>query len=233
MCAAPATTGRSGRERSSGCTRTQGPDLSDPDERSATTDAGLQRGLGPVAATTLVAGAVIGTGIFVSPAIVAREVGAPGLSLLVWLVCGLLALCGGLCFAELGAAIPRTGGTYAFLHRAFRVRWLPFLFGWAMFAVVLTGVMAAVATAFATYAGHFLSPVMPYGVWSQRFVAIGCILFLTLMNVLGVGVGGRIQIVLTVVKVASIASLIGFGLALGGRGAGGLAPMLPDSPPAS
>ncbi|MGH7464620.1 MAG: amino acid permease, partial [Longimicrobiales bacterium] len=154
-------------------------------ERNSGSDEPLVRGLGPVAALMLVAGAVIGTGIFVSPSIVAREVGAPGLSLLVWVVCGVLALAGGLCFAELGAAIPRSGGTYAFLHRAFGQRWLPFLFGWSMFAVVLTGVMAAVATAFAIYAGHFLGRVFPYGIWTQRAVAIGCIAFLTAMNVAG------------------------------------------------
>lgn len=192
------------------------------------TDEPLVRGLGPLAALMLVAGAVIGTGIFVSPSIVAREVGAPGLSLLVWVVCGILALAGGLCFAELGAAIPRSGGTYAFLHRAFGQRWLPFLFGWSMFAVVLTGVMAAVATAFAIYAGHFLGRVIPYGIWTQRAVAIGCIAFLTAMNITGVRVGGRIQVLFTITKVAGVVLLIVVGLTLG-EDAGSLAPMLPDT----
>jgi APA family basic amino acid/polyamine antiporter len=191
-------------------------------------DEPLVRGLGPVAALMLVAGAVIGTGIFVSPSIVAREVGAPGLSLLVWVVCGVLAVAGGLCFAELGAAIPRSGGTYAFLHRAFGQRWLPFLFGWSMFAVVLTGVMAAVATAFAIYAGHFLGRVFPYGIWTQRAVAIGCIVFLTAMNVVGVRVGGRIQVVFTLAKIAGVVLLIVAGLALG-EGTGSLAPVLPGT----
>jgi APA family basic amino acid/polyamine antiporter len=199
-------------------------------ERNSGSDEPLARVLGPVAALTLVAGAVIGTGIFVSPSIVAREVGAPGLSLLVWGVCGLLALAGGLCFAELGAAIPRSGGTYAFLHRAFGQRWLPFLFGWSMFAVVLTGVMAAVATAFASYAGHFLGRVIPYGVWTQRAVAIGCIAFLTVMNVAGARVGGRIQVLFTAAKVAGVALLIVAGLTLGDD-LGGLAPVLPERSP--
>jgi APA family basic amino acid/polyamine antiporter len=193
------------------------------------TSEGLIRGLGPGAATTLVAGAVIGSGIFLSPSIVAREVGAPGLSLLVWIVCGVLALSGGLCFAELGAAIPRSGGTYAFLHRAFRQRWLPFLFGWSMFAIVLTGVMAAVATAFATYAGHFLDDVIPYGTWTRRGVAIGCIAFLALMNVAGVRVGGRIQVVFTIAKIAGVLSLIVAGLVFGGDSTGSLSPLLPDA----
>jgi basic amino acid/polyamine antiporter, APA family len=193
----------------------------------------LRRGLSALGATTLVAGAVIGSGIYLSPSIVARQTGAPGLSMAVWLLCGALALCGALCFAELGAAIPRTGGTYAFLRRAFRVRWLPFLFGWSMFAVVLTGVMAAVATAFATYAGHFLSPHISYGVWTQRIVAVACITFLTIMNVMGVHVGGRIQIGLTFIKIGTIAALILAGLLLPGERAGSFAPFLPAAVPAS
>lgn len=190
----------------------------------------LVRGLGVVDATTLVAGAVIGTGIFLVPSIVARQVGAPGLSLMVWLVCGFLATSGALCFAELGAAIPRTGGTYAFLYRAFRTPLLPFLFGWSMFFVVLTGVMAAVATAFATYAGFFLEGVIPYGEWTQRMVAIGCILFLTAMNCIGVRVGGKIQVAFTVLKVGALAGLIVPGLLLGATRDGGLRPLLPAEP---
>jgi APA family basic amino acid/polyamine antiporter len=91
--------------------------------------------------------------------------------------------------------------------------------------------MAAVATAFATYAGFFLDDVIPYGVWTQRLVAIACILFLTAMNVIGVRVGGRIQVLFTVVKVGALAALIGAGLLLGG-GQGGLAPLLPVGRPA-
>lgn len=194
-------------------------------------DTELRRGLSPLAATMLVAGAVIGSGIYLSPGLVARQVGAPGVSLAVWVVCGVLALSGGLCYAELGAAIPRTGGTYAYLERAFRARWLPFLFGWSMFAVVLTGVMAAVATAFATYAGYFLSPHIAYGIWTQRLVAVGCIGFLTVMNCVGVQVGGRIQIGMTFVKIGALAALIAAGLLLPGARPGGLTPLLPEAAP--
>lgn len=194
---------------------------------------GLRRGLGPLAATAVVAGAVIGTGIFVSPAIVAAEVGAPGLSLLVWFVCGALAVAGGLCYAELGAAIPRSGGTYAFLYRAFRVEWLPFLFGWSMLAVVLTGVMAAVATAFASYAGHFVGRVVPYGLWTQRVVAIGAIVFLTALNCRSVRAGGRVQIVFTTAKIAGVGALIAAGLlAVSGGYEGSLQPFAPAGAPA-
>jgi amino acid transporter len=188
----------------------------------------LRRGLGPWAATALVAGAVIGTGIFVSPSLVAAQVGAPGLALLVWVVCGLLALAGGLCYAELAAAIPETGGIYVYLRRAFGGDLLPFLFGWSMFFVVLTGVMAAVATAFAIYAGHFLEPIMPYGVWTQRAVAVGCIAFLAVVNIVGVTVGGQVQVVFTTIKVTALAALVVTGLVMAGTvGQGALLPMLP------
>lgn len=195
---------------------------------------GLIRGLGGVGATALVAGTVIGTGIFVSPSLVADQVGAPGLSLLVWAVCGLLALCGGLCYAELGAALPRTGGQYAYFRRAFPGELLPFLFGWSMFFVVLTGVQAAVATAFAIYAGYFLDPVISYGVWEQRLVAISCIAFLAAMNIIGVAMGGRIQVLVTILKVAALAGLVAVGLRLGPgvASSGALAPLLPEGAPA-
>jgi basic amino acid/polyamine antiporter, APA family len=190
----------------------------------------LVRGLGVGGATALVAGTVIGTGIFVSPSLVADQVGAPGLSLLVWALCGLLALCGGLCYAELASALPRTGGQYAYFRRAFGGELFSFLFGWSMFFVVLTGVQAAVATAFAIYAGYFLAPVVSYGVWEQRAVAGACIALLAVMNILGVAIGGRIQVWVTVLKVGALATLVGAGLWLGGgaEAPGALAPLLPE-----
>lgn len=201
--------------------------MSPPPEGSS--QGSLFRGLGPVGATALVAGTVIGTGIFVSPSIVADQVGAPGLSLLVWVLCGLLALAGGLCYAELSAALPRTGGQYEYFRRAFGGELIPFLFGWAMFFVVLTGVQAAVATAFAIYAGYFLEGVVPYGVWQQRLVAVSCIAFLATMNILGVVIGGRIQVLFTILKVTALAGLVVAGLWLGGSEApGSVAPLLPE-----
>lgn len=192
-------------------------------------DPGLIRGLGPWSATALVAGTVIGTGIFVSPSIVAAQVGAPGLALAVWVVCGLLALAGGLCYAELGAALPRTGGQYEYFRRAFGGDLVPFLFGWAMFFVVLTGVQAAVATAFAIYAGYFLEGVVPWGVWPQRVLAVASIAALATVNIVGVTHGGRVQVALTVLKVGALATLVVVGFALGpGVGGAGLSPVLPE-----
>ncbi len=113
------------------------------------------RGLGALEATTLVVGGIIGASMFLVPAFVADEIGAPGLSLTVWVVTGLLATCGALCMAELGAAIPETGGTYAFLRRAYGSTPIPFLFGWTMFFAISTAAIGAVGTSVAIYAGFF------------------------------------------------------------------------------
>ncbi|MBI4550707.1 MAG: amino acid permease [Candidatus Latescibacteria bacterium] len=187
----------------------------------------LLRGLGLVESTTLVVGGIIGSGIFLVPSIVARETGAPGLSLAVWVVCAVLATCGALCYAELSAALPETGGTYPFLRRAYRVPIFSFLFGWSLFFVIMTGAIGAVATAFASYAGYFLGQAVPYGPWTQRLVAVSCILFLTAMNCLGVRVGGQIQNLFTFLKVAALVGLIGVGLLFGHRAGTPLTPFLP------
>jgi APA family basic amino acid/polyamine antiporter len=175
----------------------------------------------------LVAGSIIGSGIFLVPGLVAAEVGAPGLALGVWIVCGLLALCGALCFAELASAIPQTGGTYAFLERAYRSSALPFMYAWSMLFVVYTGAMAAVATAFSIYAGYFLGAWIPYTVETQRLVAVSCILFLGVMNAIGVQVGGMIQTVLTLVKVLTILGIVLASVTLGAGSAAHFAPLTP------
>jgi APA family basic amino acid/polyamine antiporter len=93
----------------------------------------LVRGLGRVEATSVVIGGIIGASIMLAPSLVARQAGAPGLSLLMWLLGGVIALTGALCIAELSAAMPETGGTYVFLKRAYGGTPIPFLFGWTMF----------------------------------------------------------------------------------------------------
>ena len=175
----------------------------------------LKRGLGLLEATTLVVGGIIGSGIFLVPSLVAREVGTAGLSLMVWVVCGLLSICGALCYAELSSAIPETGGTYAYLRRAYPSRLVGFLYGWTAFIVIRTASIAAVAAAFASYAGYFLGGIMPYGPWTQRIVAVVGILFLATLNCIGVRVGGRLQNVLTFLKVSALVGLIGVGLLFG------------------
>jgi len=185
----------------------------------------LARRLSSLDATMLVAGGIMGSGIFLVPGLVAAEVGAPGLALLVWFVCGILALCGALCYAELSAAIPETGGTYPFLKRAYGHPILPFLYAWSMLIVVYSGAIAAVATAFAIHAGYFLGAWVPYGEGAQRLVAVGCIVFLGGMNALGVHIGGKIQTGVTFVKIGALGVIIALGFALGTGGAGHLTPI--------
>lgn len=207
--------------------------MSDPADRERTSPAGdrdrqLARGLGLLEATTLVVGGIIGSGIFLVPSLVAREVGTAALSLGVWVVCGLLAACGALCFAELSSAIPETGGEYAFLRRSYPTRLVGFLYGWSMFFVIQTASIAAVAAAFAAYAGYFLGGLMPYGAWTQRLVAVGAIMFLASMNCIGVRVGGQIQNLFTFLKLAGLAALIGTGLLFGHGDLNHFAPVLPS-----
>src|SRR5688500_15308886 len=120
-------------------------------DESATSDGMLERGLGGAAATAIIIGGMIGSGIFRAPSIVADHAGSPGMSLIVWGVCGLVALCGGLCVAELGAMMPKTGGLYVYLREAFRSRFIAFSYGWAAFWLIWPVSMAAVAAVFATY----------------------------------------------------------------------------------
>lgn len=193
----------------------------------------LERGLGLSAATSIVVGGIIGSGIFIAPAIIAREVGAPGLSLAVWVIAGIVATAGALCIAELAAAVPETGGQYVFLRRAYRSPLLAFLFGWAMFFASFTGAIAAVATVFAGYLGHFLEGAVPYGTGAQRAVAVGLILFLTAINYLSVRLAGRVQTIATSLKVVALIGVIAVAFLLGQGDATRFAPFLPETPPST
>src|SRR6266516_7329045 len=110
--------------------------------------------LGLFSATMLVAGGVIGSGIFRKPGVMAAQVGSPELLLGVWLVAGIISLLGTLSNAELAAMMPQTGGQYVYLHRAFGP-FVAFLYGWALFAVIQSGSIAAVSYVFAEYATQF------------------------------------------------------------------------------
>src|SRR5213082_3425630 len=112
----------------------------------------LERGLGLLDATMIVVGSMIGSGIFITSAESSRLVGAPGWLLAAWALAGLLTVTGALCCAELAAMMPRAGGQYVFLREAYGPS-LGFLFGWSLFLVVQTGTIAAVAVAFARFAG--------------------------------------------------------------------------------
>tara|TARA_B100000029_G_scaffold58977_1_gene53157 strand:+ start:52784 stop:54160 length:1377 start_codon:yes stop_codon:yes gene_type:complete len=172
----------------------------------------LLRALGAKTGMALIIGAIIGSGIFMVPSSVASLVGSPSLSLLVWICAGILAAAGALCFAELGAAIPHSGGMYVFLKRAYRVDIIAYLFGWATLFITMTGAMGAVASAFARYAGGLFAID---DIWSERFIAVGCILFLTFINCLGIKVGGLFQNIFAFIKVGSVLAVIVTGIVLG------------------
>ena len=118
----------------------------------------LVRGLGPLDATMIVIGSMIGSGIFITSAESTRLISAPGWLLLAWTMAGLLTITGALCCAELAAMMPRAGGQYVFLRQAYGPA-IGFLFGWTLFLVIQTGTIAAVAIAFAKFAGVFFPAI--------------------------------------------------------------------------
>ena len=118
----------------------------------------LVRGLGPLDATMIVIGSMIGSGIFITSAESTRLLGAPGWLILAWAMAGLLTITGALCCAELAAMMPKAGGQYVFLRQAYGPS-IGFLFGWTLFLVIQTGTIAAVAIAFAKFAGVFFPAV--------------------------------------------------------------------------
>jgi basic amino acid/polyamine antiporter, APA family len=167
----------------------------------------LDRSLGLTHATAMVVGTIIGASIFVQPSEITRQIPSiPGI-LAVWLAAGVLTLLGALVCAELASAFPRTGGVYVFLKEA----WSPaagFLWGWAMFWSMHTGIIAAIAMVFARYAAHFF----PLGDLGQRLTAAALIAVLTAVNYAGVRHGGRVQTLFTGAKLLAIAAIVVAGL---------------------
>jgi len=167
---------------------------------------GLARRLGLFDATMLVMGGIIGSGIFVNPAEVARHVDTPLLIVGVWVLGGLVALIGALVYAELAARRPAVGGQYAYLRDAFGP--LPaFLYGWSLLLVIQSGGMAAVAITFARYFGDITHLGMP-----DSIVAVAVLALLTVINCFGVRSGSNVQSGLMVLKILAIAALVIVGL---------------------
>jgi APA family basic amino acid/polyamine antiporter len=172
--------------------------------------AGLARRLGPFDATMLVMGGIVGSGIFVTPATVARSVGTTGLILGAWLVGGVAALLGAFVYAELAARRPDVGGQYAYLRDAYHPA-AAFLYGWALLLVIQTGGMAASAVTFARYALE----LVPLGL-GERALATLALGVLTVVNCYGVRAGGELQSLLMVLKIVAVLALVGCGLVVGG-----------------
>jgi APA family basic amino acid/polyamine antiporter len=195
---------------------------------------GFVRGLGLFDATMVVAGSMIGSGIFIVSADIARHVGSSGWLLAGWLVTGALTVIAALSYGELAAMMPEAGGQYVFLREAYSPFW-GFLYGWTLFLVIQTGTIAAVAVAFSRYLGVLVPAISPTA-WiiepidistsyalslsTQQLVGIALLLLLTVINTRGLAVGKLIQNVFTSTKVLSLAVLILVGVVAGaGSGA--------------
>jgi len=191
--------------------------------------ASLLRALGPIDATMIVMGSMIGSGIFITSAESARLIGAPGWLLLAWAVAGLLTITGALCCSELATMMPRAGGVYVFLREAYGSS-IGFLYGWTLFLVIQTGTIAAVAIAFAKFLGVFVSAVTSdnymippvslgrgyaISLSGEQLVAIALIVLLTWTNTRGLEVGKLVQNTFTFAKTAALLALIVIGLSLG------------------
>ncbi len=196
-----------------------------PPDRKLTT---LPRVLGPVAAFCIVVGSTIGSGIFLVPATVAKNVPYMSGILLVWLVGGLLSGAGALTLAELGAMMPRAGGLYVYLRAAYGA--LPaFLFGWVEFLVVRSGSMATLAAAFARYFAQLApAPEAIGGELWQAGAAVLAIAVVTAVNVLGTRLGGALQVLGTALKLGGLALLFALPLVLGGGSLSNLTPVWPS-----
>lgn len=180
----------------------------------------LARRLGLFDVTMLVMGGIVGAGIFMNPAVVARSVHTPALMLAAWTLGGAVALAGALVYAELASRLPEVGGQYAYLREAFHPS-VAFLYGWVLLLVVQTGGMAAVAVTFAHY---FLELTRaPLGDGAVAGIALAA---LTVVNCLGVRAGGTVQSALMVLKIGAIIALVACGLLFAGAGGASLTPAL-------
>ena len=191
----------------------------------------LVRALGPWAASAIVVGTMVGTGIFLKPSEMAAVGGSVSVVYAAWIVGGLLSLFGALSFAELGAAMPEAGGQYAYLRKGLGPVW-GFLFGWMHSTVGESSSAASIAAGFARFSSflipviavpiftwHFSNPISgkPYDfefTWAQP-LAVAVIALFTFINYLGVRLGGRVQIALTILKIASVLAIVAAGFWFG------------------
>jgi len=194
-----------------------------------TKSTGFIRGLGLLDSTMIVAGSMIGSGIFIVSGGISKQVGAPGWLLVVWLVTGLLTMMAALSYGELAAMMPKAGGQYVYLREAFSPMW-GFLYGWTLFLVIQTGTIAAVAVGFARYLGilvpsigeerYLIAPKRLFGSYAislstAQVVAILLIVLLTFMNTRGLKLGKLVQNSFTTAKLAALFGLIVLGLLIG------------------
>src|SRR6201993_204219 len=209
-----------------------------PPQAAATGSPELVKRLGLTSATTLVMGSMIGSGIFIVSAEIARETNSPALLIGAWLVTGFLTIVGALSYGELAAMMPKAGGQYVYLRESLGPLW-GFLYGWTLFLVIQTGTIAAVGVAFGKFLGVFLPSIssthwlihlwhvppihlgpmvlgnMEVGINTQNLMAILLVIFLSVVNIFGVKTGAAIQNVFTAAKVSALLGLAAFGFLLG------------------
>jgi basic amino acid/polyamine antiporter, APA family len=196
------------------------------------------QGLGLTSATTLVMGSMIGSGIYIVSADIARLVDSPALLIAAWVVTGFMTIVGALAYGELAAMMPQAGGQYVYLRESLGPIW-GFLYGWTLFLVIQTGTIAAVGVAFGKFLGVFMPSVssshwlihiarippihfgpvvlgnMDVGLNTQNLSAILVIIFLSAVNIFGVRLGAAVQNVFTAAKMAALIGLVGLGIFLG------------------
>ena len=182
----------------------------------------FKRELGLLDATSLVAGSMIGSGIFIVTAAMARDVGSAAWLLVIWLVTGLLTMSAALSYGELAGMMPNAGGQFVYIQRAYG-KLMSFLYGWTVFTVIQTGVIAAVAVAFANYSAVFF-PILEtkiltigesYAFTNKQILAMTSIVLLTYINTKGVQNGKMIQLVFTSAKLFALFAIIILGLYVG------------------
>jgi len=199
---------------------------------AAALDTEFKRGLGLFDSTMVVAGSMIGSGIFIVSAGMTRELGSAGWLLVAWVITGALTLAAALSYGELAAMMPRAGGQYVYLREAYSPLWA-FLYGWTLFMVIQTGTIAAVAVGFARFSGvlipwiaedrYLISPIhisegYAVSLSTAQLVGVAMIAFLTWTNARGLDYGRIIQNVFTTAKTGALLGLIALALVLGWNG---------------
>jgi basic amino acid/polyamine antiporter, APA family len=204
----------------------------------AASDTGFVKALGLTSATTLVMGSMIGSGIFIVSAEIARLVDSPALLIGAWLVTGFMTITGALAYGELAAMMPHAGGQYVYLRESLGPLW-GFLYGWTLYLVIQTGTIAAVGVAFGKFLGVFFPSVsstnwilhiahvppipvgpmvlgnMDVGLNTQNLVAILIVVFLSVLNIFGVKTGAAVQNLFTFAKTAALLGLVLLGIFVG------------------
>ncbi len=187
----------------------------------------FKQSLGLFDATMVVAGSMIGSGIFIVSADITRNVGGAGWLIAVWLITGFMTITAAVSYGELSGMYPKAGGQYVYLKEAFNPL-AGFLYGWSFFAIIQTATIAAVGVAFSKFAGYFipalelkdeniLAQIGSLKIYPAQLVSIGLIVFLTWVNTKGIKSGKLIQTTFTIVKLLSLFGLIVFGFIIGSK----------------